>query len=308
MRETAKAPTTTLDKHPPLQDDADMNMHADPHSLASDMAALSSQRVNATGRLEVARVAGRSRIARLYQDGAAKIRMPATAGDPLEAVLINTAGGLTGGDRAGWEIRVGDGAAVSVTTQACEKAYRTSGGRAEVTVKLVVGDGGRIAWLPQETIVYDGSAFARSLDVDLAGSAEALILEATVFGRGAMGEHVRRALFRDRWRVRRAGRLVHAEEFAFGPELERTLARRAATGGAIAVATLLCVSEHAADFLDPARAIVGDSGGVSAWNAGGSGKILARLIAGDGYELRKRLVPLVGLLNGQAGLPKIWSL
>ncbi|TIU63331.1 MAG: urease accessory protein UreD, partial [Mesorhizobium sp.] len=56
---------------------------------------------------------------------------------------------------------------------------------------------------------------------------------------------------------------------------------------------------------------IGDSaagGGASFWSVGRSGKLLARLTAGDGYQLRKRLVPLVELLNGRAGLPKLWSL
>ena len=54
-------------------------------------------------------------------------------------------------------------------------------------------------------------------------------------------------------------------------------------------------------WLDKAREIIGEEGGASAWSVGGTGKLLARLYAGDGYSLRKRLVPLLGLLNGQAG-------
>ena len=51
---------------------------------------------------------GRTRVERLYQEGAAKIRMPRTSSaDPLEAMLINTAGGLTGGDRLDWQIEAG---------------------------------------------------------------------------------------------------------------------------------------------------------------------------------------------------------
>ena len=234
--------------------------------------------------------------------------MPAVAGDPLEAVLINTAGGLTGGDRIAWEIEAGAGASVAVTTQACEKVYRARSGRAEVSARLSAAEGARIAWLPQETIVYDRSAFARRLDVDLAEGAEALIVEATIFGRLAMGERVRQAMFRDRWRVRQDGRLIHAEDFAIGPDLEATLGRRAVTGGAIAIATVLLVSPDAETLLPQVRDIIGEEGGASAWSVGGSGKLLARLFAGDGYLLRKRLVPLVGLLNGQAGLPKVWSL
>lgn len=269
---------------------------------------LAAQRVAARGKLGAARSGARTRLADLYQEGAAKIRMPRVAQDPLEAVLINTAGGLTGGDRVRWEIEAGPGASVSITTQACEKAYRSNSGRAEVSVHLTAGPSGRIAWLPQETIVYDRSDFARVLDVDLAEGSEALIVEATVFGRHAMGEHVLDAIFRDRWRVRRDGRLVHAEDFAIGPATGATLARPAVTAGGLAIATVLLVSDKADTLLFDARDIIGEHGGASAWSVAGCGKLLARIVAGDGYGLRQRLVPLVGLLNGQAGLPKVWSL
>ncbi len=266
------------------------------------------QRVAAVGRLAVRRSAGRSRLARLYQEGAAKIRMPAVDADPFEAVLINTAGGLTGGDRLAWQVEVDDGAAATVTTQACEKVYRSAGGRAEVSCSLGVGRDACLAWLPQETIIYREAALARRFEVDLAPGARLLMAEATVFGRLAMGESVDRGMFRDRWRVRRDGRLVHAEEFAVGPDIAATLARSAATGGATAMATVLLVDDDPGRHLDAVRAILGDAGGASVWSVGGSGKLLARLVAEDGYCLRRRLVPLLDLLNGKAGLPKTWSL
>ncbi|GAA2838082.1 urease accessory protein [Aminobacter aminovorans] len=277
-------------------------------SVQADAAAISTQRVAARGRIEIDHRAGRSRLARLYQDGAAKIRLPETGADPLEAVLINMAGGLTGGDRLGWEVSVGASARAVITTQACEKVYRALTDRAEVEVRLSVGAGGYLGWLPQETITYDRSAFSRRLDADLAVGAEALIVEATVFGRSAMGERVESGTFRDRWRVRSAGRLIHAEDFSVGPEIEATLGRKASSGGRIAMATLLLVSERSEHLLEPARQIVGDDGGASFWSVGPTGKLLARLYAGDGYTLRKRLMPLVALLNGQAGLPRLWSL
>ncbi|AZO49598.1 MAG: urease accessory protein UreD [Mesorhizobium sp.] len=267
-----------------------------------------AQRVAGRARLFCGNKGGRTRLERLYQDGSAKIRMPATAADPLEAVLINTAGGLTGGDRLAWEVQVGAGASASITTQACEKVYRAASDRAEIRVKLDVGEAGRLAWLPQETIVFDRAAFARSLDVELAADAEALLLEATVFGRLAMGERTTQGNFHDRWRVRQDDALIHAEDFRIGPDIAAALGRPAVAGGAAAVATLLMVSPQAEAFLDPARAIIGDAGGASVWTVNQSGKLLARLFAEDGYRLRKRLVPLVELLNGRAGLPKLWSL
>jgi len=267
-----------------------------------------AQRAAGLAQLVCSKSGGRTRLRRLYQDGSAKIRMPAVAVDPLEAVLINTAGGLTGGDRLGWEIDVGAGASASITTQACEKVYRAASDRAEVRVRLTVGENGRIAWLPQETIVFDRSAFARTLDVELADGAEALLLEATVFGRLAMGESTTQGQFHDRWRVHQNGSLVHAEDFRIGPGIAAALNRPAVAGGAIAVATLLMVSPRAEALLEPARDIIGGQGDASAWSVQKSGKLLARLFAEDGYQLRKRLVPLVELLNGRAGLPKLWSL
>jgi len=277
-------------------------------SAQADAAAISTQRVKARARIEVEHRAGRSRLARLYQDGAAKIRLPETSADPLEAVLINMAGGLTGGDRLDWEVSIGAAARAVLTTQACEKVYRALAGHAEVDVRLSVGAGGFLGWLPQETISYDRAAFSRTLDADLAAGAEALIVEATVFGRSAMGERVENGTFRDRWRIRREGRLIHAEDFSVGPDIGKTLNRPASGDGRIAVATLLLVSERGEQLLEPARQIVGDDGGASFWTVGQTGKLLARLYAGDGYTLRKRLMPLVALLNGRAGLPRLWSL
>ena len=267
-----------------------------------------AQRAAGLAQLGCASADGRTRLRRLYQDGSAKIRLPAVLADPLEAVLINTAGGLTGGDRIGWDVDVGTEASASITTQACEKVYRAASDHAEVRVKLTVGENGRIAWLPQETIVFDRAAFARTLDVELAVGAEALVLEATVFGRLAMGERATQGHFHDRWRVRRDGELIHAEDFRIGPDIAAMLDRPVVAGGAIAMATLLLVSPRAEALLDPVLAIVGDQGSASVWSVKQSGKLLARLYAGDGYQLRQRLVPLVELLNGRAGLPKLWSL
>lgn len=265
------------------------------------------QRVSARGVIAVKAVGAATRLDRLFQEGAAKIRMPARDGGPLEAILINMAGGLTGGDRIAWQVEAGDDASITLTTQACEKVYRASSGHAEAACAIRAGARARVAWLPQETIVYDRSAFMRRLDVDLADDASALLLEATVFGRQAMGEAVAAAVFRDRWRVRQGGRLVHCEDFAIAGDVAAALSRSAVGDGARAMATLLFVDPQAEGRLDAARAVIGDAGGASAWRVGGTGKLLARLTAADSRALRQRLMPLVGLLNGRAGLPRIWS-
>lgn len=269
---------------------------------------LASQRVNGVGGLTVHFKDGRSRISRLYQEGAAKIRMPQVARDPLEAILINTSGGLTGGDRLRWDVELQEGASAVITTQACERIYRSGGGDARIATRIKAAKGTRLAWLPQETILFNRSALSRGLDVEMEEGADVLLVEATVFGRLAMGEAVEQASFSDRWRVRLGGRLVHAEEFRLGPDIAAELRARAVADGGLAVATVLLVSDQAERQLGAARAIIGEEGGASIWQVGGASKLMARLYAPDSYALRKRLVPLLALLNGKAGLPKVWSI
>ncbi|AAN29216.1 MULTISPECIES: urease accessory protein UreD [Brucella] len=274
----------------------------------NNLSGLSLQRVNGTGELSVQFKDGRSRISRLYQEGAAKIRMPQAVTGPLEAILINTSGGLTGGDRLKWDVALDDGASAVITTQACERIYRSGGGEARIATRLKAAKGTRLAWLPQETILFNRSILSRRLDVELEEGAQMLVVEATVFGRLAMGERVVAARFADRWRVRLGGRVIHAEEFRLGPDVGAELQAPAVAGGACAMATVLMVCEQAGRHLETARAIIGEEGGCSLWRVGKASKLVVRLYAPDSYALRRRLCPLVALLNGKAGLPKVWTI
>ncbi|MDB5447547.1 MAG: ureD, partial [Phenylobacterium sp.] len=241
---------------------------------------------------------------RLYQDGCAKIRLPRdAAAHGLEAVLINTAGGLTGGDRLAWRVEAGAGAALTLTTQACERIYRASADRAEVAVRLVAEAGARIDWLPQETILFDRAALARTFDVDLAAGARLLAVEAVVLGRTAMGERVCSGLLRDRWRVRRDGRLVFADDLRFEGDIAALTARAPVLSGACAFASLVLVAQDAERDLERVRAALGPCGGASAFE----GKLFARVVAREGLALRRALVPAIEALRGEA-LPRVWRL
>lgn len=247
---------------------------------------------------------GATRLDRLHQSGAAKARFPnRPAGEPLQAVLINTAGGLTGGDRMSTAVELGAGTRALVTSQACERIYRSLSGEAEIATTLGIGEGARLDWLPQETILFDGGRLARRMEADLTPGATLLAVEATIFGRTAHGETLSSGLFRDRWRIRREGRLVFADDVRFDWADADLLARPAVLGGK-ATATILFVSDEPERHLAPLRAIIGDRGGASAWN----GKLLARMVAEGGAALRRVLIPgLVELLDG-AALPSIWRI
>ena len=259
----------------------------------------------AVGRIEArfARRDGGTHLETLHQSGSAKLRMPKRYDGIAEAILINTAGGLTGGDRFGVRLYAQAGTEVVVTTQASEKAYRSLSGSAEVETAITVDGGARFDWLPQETIVYDRAGLKRRYEVDLADSAVFLGVESVVFGRGAMGETVRSGTFHDRWRIRRDHRLIFADDIRFDGAIAELTARSAALDGATAMATLIYCADDGERLIDPLREAVGDAGGAS-WFGG---KLIARLVAADGFALRRRLVPAFAVLRQGKGLPRIWQ-
>ena len=217
---------------------------------------------------------GKTVLDRLWQEGCAKLRLP-KHDHGFEVVMINSSGGLTGGDDLNWSFRATENTAMTVTTQACEKVYASSGGIASVSASLCIGTGARLNWLPQETILFNQSALSRSLEADLAGGAQLLIAEPVVLGREAMCETVVSGLFEDRWRISLDGTLIHAEQMRLGPDVVAQAAQTAVLNGARAFASVLLIAPDAEALSEPARAIIGDQGGASFWN----GKLLARLIA-----------------------------
>jgi urease accessory protein len=245
-----------------------------------------------------------SRRAHVHEAGSLRVRFPNVApGRALEAVIVNTAGGMTGGDRFEVDIAVGEGARLTVTTAAAEKIYRSLGPDTAVSVKLKVGAGGMLAWLPQETILFDRMRLRRTIEADLARNAQLIVTEALVFGRSAMGETVARGHLFDRWRIRVDGALVFAETLRLDGAIAENLAQRATAAGGAAIASVLKIPASDAD-LSAIRASEGEFAGevgVSALN----GLALARLVAADGAALRR---DLIGVLTafGAAPLPRLW--
>ena len=255
----------------------------------------------ATGRIGLHVVAedGCTRRARVHEAGSLRVRFP-NGTDALEAVVVNTGGGMTGGDRFSIAIGVGEGAQLVAGTAAAEKIYRSTGADAEMTVALDVQRGGRLAWLPRETILFDNARLKRRIDIDMAEGAALIMAEAVVFGRAAMGEAMNSGLFADSWRLRRGGRLIFAENARLDGGIAETLGRRAVTGGGIAVATVLMAPGDEA-AIAPVRALAGAGEiGISNWN----GIALARLVARDGAALRHDLMAVMAAL-GQS-VPRLW--
>lgn len=256
------------------------------------------QRARGEARASFRVAAGRTRIERLHQAGCLKLRFPRLP--DAQAVLVNTAGGLAGGDRLAQTFTVADGAGLTVTTQACERVYRSLGETASVSTAATLGEHASFNWLPQETILFDGGRVRRSLDVRARETSRFLLCEGVVLGREAMGEDVRSGLLADRWRVRRDGQLVFADDLRIAGAPGRS---PALLGDNRAFATILCQRPENAALLGPLRAILGVEGGASLVD----GLLVARLLAPSGLDLRRRLVPALGCLASEP-LPRLWSL
>jgi urease accessory protein len=246
---------------------------------------------------------GVTRRGDLHESGSLRVRFPSPEGEGLSAVFVNTAGGVAGGDRFDIDIAAGEGARLTLTTAAAEKVYRATGKPAELNIALKAADGAHLAWLPQETILFDRARIARRIDIDLAEGASLLLCEIVVFGRAAMGETMRHGEFVDRWRLRRGGKLVFAETVRLEGDIGEKLAKAAVARGGAAIGTALiapgdeALVERIREFQDS----FGGEVGVSAWN----GFAMARFCAQDAARLRADMMAVLGRASGRT-LPRLW--
>jgi len=276
-----------------------------PSEPAAGAARVVPASLRARGRVKLGFVAagGGTVLADLAEAGGYRVKFP--RGPVPEAVVINTGGGMAGGDGLDIAVVMGEAAAATVTTQSAEKVYRADAAPAQIAVRLTCAAGSALAWMPQETILFSGSRLRRRLDADLHPTASLTLAETTVFGRLAMGERLGNGLFEDRWRIRRGGRLVLAETVRLDGPIADRLDRPALGGGARAVAMVLHVSPDAQSRLDGVRAVLEGAAcdaGAGAWN----GLLVIRMADAEPSRLRRDLVILLAHLRGSA-LPRVWQ-
>jgi urease accessory protein len=265
------------------------------------------QRQRAVGRVafEAMFLNGRTRPMRIEESGSMRIRLPRGEGAGLDAVLVNTAGGVACGDRFSVGIEARAGATVTVATPAAEKIYRSDGPVAEFAVDLTLDAKARLDWLPQEAILFDTARLARRLAVRMEDNARLTLFEAVVFGRGARAERMTSGFFEDRWRIRRGGRLVYADTLRLEGPIADLLQKPSVGNGARALATLIHVAPDAEARLEDAReclaAIGGCEAAASAWN----GLLAVRFCAVTVEALRAAAIPFLLAFRGEP-LPRVW--
>lgn len=262
-----------------------------------------ANRVRGTISLAVSARDNVTRCVRAHEAGGLRARFPNCDAGELEAVILNTAGGIAGGDQLTLSIAVDEGGRLTVTTAAAEKVYRSTGPAATIDVQLKIGAGGLLRWLPQEMIVFNRARIRRSIDIDLAENATLVLAESVFFGRSAMGETVDVGAFFDRWRVRRGGELVYAETVRLEGLIAEKLARPAVADGGRALATVLLVPGDDS-VVAAGRSLSEDflgEVGLSSWN----GITIIRICAKEGSHLRHDLTSILTRC-GRGPLPRLW--
>lgn len=246
---------------------------------------------------------GKTRLGDLYQRDPCRVLFPKSEpGEPPQAVMITTSGGVTGGDALKMSVEIGPGAEAVSTTQAAEKIYRASRGSDPCTidVEVRVAEGATLDWLPQETIVFEGARLKRRTVADVVEGGSLLACEMVVLGRGASGERFTSGLLLDAWSVRRPGRLVWTDTL----RVEGETPEGAGFGMANALATVIGVWDAPQPCFEKARTLLESADKVRAGVTLVNGIMVARLL-GEATEVRHATIRFLTEFRGRR-LPRVW--
>jgi urease accessory protein len=269
------------------------------------------QRAAGSGRMVLGGSEKGTQILDVFERSPIRIMFPRDIhGAVEEAVLVDTAGGIAGGDRLEVAVTALANASMTVTSQAAEKVYRALNEPARITTKLKAFEVAKLAWLPQETIVFNWARFSRETEIELSSGAELLALEWLVLGRAAHGEEIVGGQIKDSWRAKKDGRLIWADCFRITDEMFTHLRRKALLANCKALATLVYFGPNLDSrlqlFRDIARLLDCRFAATSV-----SGLIIVRLAANASADLRRDLRGFLERLSrelaGPFRVPKMWS-
>ncbi len=255
---------------------------------------------------------GSTRLHHLRQDWPCRVLFPVLQPhSPPEAVLVNTAGGMVGGDCVRQKLRARNDAAVVFTTQAAEKIYRSDHAISQIDTEIIAEKECQVEWMPQEMILFENARLRRATHIHLCQSSTLLAAEITVFGRLARGERFSSGYLYDQWNVYLDRKLIWADRLNLSEGLTATLRSRYAFGNAAAMALIVCRSPDMRAARDAARDACNDSipGSFTQVN----GLVIGRFVSDNAMHLRKLVTDVWMCLRNSAGLagrfiPRIWEI
>ena len=262
----------------------------------------------ARGMLNVSAVHGsdnQSRLKDLRQQGSYRAIFPRPPQGTMEAVIINTAGGITGGDEFATQITANDHAKISVTTQAAERIYRSPDFTlGSMQTLLCTKPNARLYWLPQETILFEGSRLYRRLEAEVAEDSKFLMVEPLIFGREASGETLKSCHLDDSVCITTGKKLIYIDRIKLSGDITSILKRPAVANGGRAMASIVLVDPRAKETLAGINALLPSSAGASLL---ADNILVVRLLCADSFALRNALLPILKHLTHNA-IPKNWRL
>jgi urease accessory protein len=248
---------------------------------------------------------GITKLTDLRQEGSMRTVFPKSTNHNLEAVIVNTAGGITSGDKFTILAEVADGAKLSLTTQAAERIYCASGSDiGNIKNKLSVGENAQLFWVPQETILFDGSRLQRQLNVEISNTSKFLFVEPLVFGRIASGEELVSCYFKDSVSITCNGQPIYIDRIKIDGDINELLKKKSIGNNNKAMANIVLYDTNSIKILDNIRMLLPLSAGASLIN---DHLLVIRILTSDSYELRKILFPILSLLTDNT-VPKNWKL
>jgi len=301
-----------LDVTSPPELKHDANPFVSPEPSAGNSSDKDLQRAEGSCRIVLSGSERGTRVMDVFQRSPIRVLFPRTGGAAVEeAVLVNTAGGIAGGDRLEFSVTVLANASIAVTSQAAEKVYRALNEPARIATKLKASEGAKLAWLPQETIVFNRARISRKTEVELTSGAQLLALEWLVLGRAAHGEEMGGGQIIDSWRVKRDGRLIWGDTFRATNEIFPHLGRKALLSDCKAIATLLYFGPNLDITLEILRDLAPSLGCPCAATLV-SGLMIVRFAARVSSDLRLALRTVLQLFGRELGpgpfrVPKMWS-
>ncbi len=229
-------------------------------------------------------------------------------------VIIHPPGGVVGGDELEISAGVGASARAQITTPGAAKWYKANGHVSRQNIRLDVGTGGALEWVPQETIFFDNTHVELDHSVVLGKDASYIGCEILCFGRTASGESFSNGQIRQRIRIQREGKLIWFEQLRLlggSPAMKNPLllaggtvcATLIATGGGVPRALIDTAREEAAGIVNGAGHV-----GVSQLKS----VVVARYLGNSSETARRVMLHVWGLLRPAmlgfpAIVPRMWN-
>jgi urease accessory protein len=276
----------------------------------ADADASQRDRWHATLSLGFADDRGTTRLIERSHYGPLRVQKPLYPEHPsvCHAIVIHPPGGVVGGDQLAIDASVGAHAHAFVTTPGAAKWYRANGQVSRQHLKLKIGAGAALEWLPQETIFFNGADVRLDTEVDLEADASFITADILCFGRTASGERFDHGSVAQRMQIRRGGKLAWFEQGALRGG-DAGLDGPVGLNGHTVCATLLAVGRQvSAACLQALREEASPQFGVTQMKS----VLVARYIGDSSQEARRlmhRAWQLLrpALLDRDAVTPRIWN-